>query len=107
MATEQEETTPTERAQALQMRFSGAAPTLMREYGIRDFRAGKPRLSTDPSYRRGYQLGRQLSQNFPRFVATIERGTPGVRAGRDCMSFLMHRQYGENPPDPCPCYTWN
>ncbi|MDQ1299969.1 MAG: hypothetical protein QG636_637 [Patescibacteria group bacterium] len=105
MATE-EETTPTARALALQMRFSGAPPTLMREYGIRDFRARKPRLSGNPSYRRGYHLARQLSQDFQRFVETIERGTPGVRAGRDCMSFLMQRQYGGNPPDPCPCYTW-
>lgn len=106
MATEQEETTPTERARALQMRFSGASSTLMREYGIRDFRAGRPRLSSDSNYRRGYQLGRHMSQNFPRFVATIERSASGVRVGRECMSFLMHRQYGKTPPKPCPCYAW-
>lgn len=106
MATEQEETTPTERALVLHMRFNGAAPTLMREYGLRDFRAGKPRLSRDPSYRRGYHLARQLSDNFSRFVETIESGTPGVRTGRDCMSFLMHRQFGKAPPNPCPCYAW-
>lgn len=107
MATDKEETTPTERALALQMMFSGAPPTLQREHGMRDFLAGKHRLSTDPSYRRGYHLGRQLTQDFPRFVETIERGTAGVRAGRDCMSFLMHKQYGDNPPDSCPCYRWN
>lgn len=107
MASEHEETTPTERARALQMRFSGATPTLMREYGIRDFRTGRPRLSSDTDYRRGYKLGRRLSQNFPRFVATIERGVPGAQVGRECMAFLMRLQYGKKPPNPCPCYHWN
>lgn len=106
MATEEEETTPTQRALALQMRFSGATPTMLREYGIRDFRAGRQRLSSDPSYRLGYQLGRRSSYSLRRFIETFEPNTPAVRVGRECMSLLLHHQYKGNPPNPCPCYHW-
>lgn len=104
MASEEEETAPTKRA--LQMRFSGATPTMMREYGIRDFRAGRPRLSSDPDYRQGYQLGRRLSHSLKHFIETFEPNTPSVRVGRECMSFLLHHQYKGVPPRTCPCYAW-
>lgn len=106
MATQEEETTPTQRARALQMRFSGATQTQLREYGIRDFRAGRPRLSSNPDYRRGYQIGRRLSHGLRRFIETFEPNTPGVRVGRECMSFLLHHQYKGRPPRSCSCYRW-
>lgn len=106
MATEEEETTLTKRAQALRMRFHGAPPTLMREYGIRDFRVGRPRLSSNPHYRHGYTLGRRVSHSLRRFIETFEPNTPGVRVGRECMSFLLHQQYKGRPPHSCPCYHW-
>jgi hypothetical protein len=36
-----------------------------REQGIRDARVGKPQLSRDEEYRRGYDLGLRLSPSGP------------------------------------------
>lgn len=34
--------------------------TLLREQGMKDARAEKPKLSSNPAYLRGYELGEQL-----------------------------------------------
>lgn len=36
------------------------APCVRREQGMRDARCGKPRLSRDPEYLRGYEMGERL-----------------------------------------------
>lgn len=41
------------------------SPTVRREQGIRDARVGKPQLSRDEEYRRGYDLGLRLSPSGP------------------------------------------
>lgn len=45
------------RENRLSFMFSGPAPTVLREQGLKDARAGKPPLSRDSNYRRGYELG--------------------------------------------------
>jgi len=42
--------------------------------------------------------------SFFEFVKNLPRGITGAEASRLCMKFLMRKQYGENPPNPCPCY---
>ena len=43
-------------------------------------------------------------EDFPAFVLTLPRGRSGVEIGRLCMSFLMRKQFGSTPANPCPCY---
>lgn len=48
-----------------------------------------------------------MDEDFWLFLKQIPEGTPGVRIGRLTMSYLMRKQYGNRPPNPCPCYTPN
>lgn len=85
--------------------FDGPSPSRLREQGMIDARAGKPCLSQDPNYRRGYSImARYLAPSLLEFVKNLPEGIGCAEAGRLCMSFLMRRQYGTSPPNPCPCY---
>jgi len=43
--------------------FAGPPSTLKREQGLKDARAGKPPLSRDEDYRRGYDLGQDFADD--------------------------------------------
>lgn len=43
-------------------------------------------------------------EDFLIFVGNLPSGLNGVEVGRLCMSYLMRKQYGMVPPNPCPCY---
>lgn len=104
MATDEEETTPTKERLMHDALFGGPAPSLLREQGATDCRARKPRLSRDPSYVRGYELARWGLPDLDSFIRSAAPKIPGYRLSRECMSFLMRKQYGGKRPALCPCY---
>lgn len=48
------------RSALLKLMFAEPSSTVMREHGLRDARAGKPRLSSNTHYLRGYELALEL-----------------------------------------------
>ncbi len=37
------------------------------------------------------------------YVKSLPASLGLAEIGKRCMQFLMRRQYGDNPPNPCPC----
>lgn len=38
------------------------------------------------------------------FIVKQGPGLSNAELGKRCMRFLMRKQYGIKPPNPCPCY---
>ncbi len=38
------------------------------------------------------------------FIVKQRSGLSNAELGKRCMQFLMRKQYGNKPPNPCPCY---
>ena len=53
------------------------------------------------------RVGRTIEQgpqDLLGFLTSLPSGLLPVEISCISMSFLMHKQYGADPPDPCPCY---